>query len=214
MEQDAHRRGIVIGARAARDRVVMGAQDEDAVARPDLDGVGLALSFAAREGMTAERDAAVLEVAGHGGLTARRVPADQEAGEVPGRVIAREHLLERRGRRHGPGRAAVQQPPDRAQDESKEAKGPAQRAVEERHGCSRGAAERWGVGGHVWAPHSVEHDDAAGDLAAAHRREALVDLVERVGPAHQLVDLEAPVEVEIDELREVDIGVHGAVLVP
>ena len=122
VEQDAHRRGIVIGPRAARDRIVMGAQDEDAIARPDLDGVGLALSFAAREGMTAERDAAVLEVAGHGGLTARRVPADQEAGEVPGRVIAREHRVERSGRRQGPGRAAVQQPPDRAQDESEEAK--------------------------------------------------------------------------------------------
>ena len=100
----------------------MGAQDEDAIARSDLDGVGLAVPFVAREGMTAEGDAAVLEVAGHGGLTARRVAADQEAGEVPGRVIAREHLVERSGRRHGPGRAAIQQPPDRAQDESEEAK--------------------------------------------------------------------------------------------
>ena len=100
----------------------MGAEDEDAVARPDLDGVGLALPFAAREWMTAERDAAVLEVAGHGGLTARRVPADQEAGEVPGRVIARKDRVERSGRRHGPGGAAVQQPPDRAKDESEEAK--------------------------------------------------------------------------------------------
>jgi len=94
----------------------------------------LALSFVAREGMTAERNAAVLEVAGHGGLTARRVPADQEAGEIPGRVIARERRVERRGRRHGPDRAAVQQPHDRAQDESEETESPAQRAVEERHG--------------------------------------------------------------------------------
>ncbi len=130
----------------------MGAQDEDAIARPDLDGVGLALSFAAREGMTAERDAAVLEVAGHGGLTARGVPADQEAGEVPGRVIAREHLVERSGRRHGPGRAAVQQPPDRTQDESEEAKRPAQRAVEERHGCAGALPSVWGCGGPCLGP--------------------------------------------------------------
>ena len=76
VEQDADGGGIVIGARAARDRVVMGAKDEDAIARSDLDGVGLAVSFVAREGMPAERDAAVLEVAGHGGLAARRVAAD------------------------------------------------------------------------------------------------------------------------------------------
>ena len=87
-----------------------------------FDGAGLALSFAAREGMTAERNAAVLEVAGHGGLTARGVPANQEAGEVPGRVIAREHRVERSGGRHRPGGAAVQQPPHRAKDESQEAK--------------------------------------------------------------------------------------------
>src|SRR5438034_2480612 len=46
---------------------------------------------------------------------------------------------------------------------------------------------------------SVEDDDAAGHLAAPQRLEALVDLVERPGPADELVELEAAVEVQVDQ---------------
>src|SRR6185369_7532503 len=58
---------------------------------------------------------------------------------------------------------------------------------------------------------SVEHDHAAGHLTGPQRGEALVDLVERVGTADQLVDLEPAVEVEVDQLREVHVGPHRAV---
>src|SRR5215510_7805755 len=58
---------------------------------------------------------------------------------------------------------------------------------------------------------SVEDHHAAGHLAAGEVPEALVDLGERVGPADQLVDLQAAVHVEVDQPREVDVRPHRAV---
>src|SRR5215472_11537547 len=57
----------------------------------------------------------------------------------------------------------------------------------------------------------VEDDDAASHLAPAHRREALVDLVELPGAADELVDLEPPLEVEVHQLREIEVRADGAV---
>src|SRR2546422_9808076 len=56
-----------------------------------------------------------------------------------------------------------------------------------------------------------EDHDPAGHLTAPQRGESLVDLRELIGPAHELVDLESAVEVEIDEPRKVDVRAHGAV---
>src|SRR3984893_11455425 len=58
---------------------------------------------------------------------------------------------------------------------------------------------------------SVEHHDAAGDLSGSQRLEAVVDLIELVGAADELVELEPAVEVELDETREVDRRPHRAV---
>src|SRR5215467_14398128 len=60
-------------------------------------------------------------------------------------------------------------------------------------------------------PALVEHHHAAGDLARRECLEAVVDLVERVGAAHELVELEPALEIELDETREVDGRAHRAV---
>src|SRR5437016_11107599 len=70
---------------------------------------------------------------------------------------------------------------------------------------------RWAVAAGAARGGSAEDDDAAGDLAAPERLEPFVDLVELVGPADQLVDLEPAVEVEIDQPREIDVRPHRAV---
>src|SRR5438445_253714 len=49
-----------------------------------------------------------------------------------------------------------------------------------------------------------EDDDAASHLAAPERLEALVDLVERKGATDELVELQATVEVELHQAREVE----------
>ena len=51
---------------------------------------------------------------------------------------------------------------------------------------------------------SVEDDDGAGDLALLHGFEAVVDLVERDARAHELVEHELAVHVEIDVARHVE----------
>src|SRR5262245_2595258 len=58
---------------------------------------------------------------------------------------------------------------------------------------------------------SVEHDHTAGDLPAGEIAEALVDVGQRIGPAHQLVHLEPAFHVEVDEPREVDVGPYRTI---
>src|SRR5882724_5648369 len=58
---------------------------------------------------------------------------------------------------------------------------------------------------------SIERHDAARHLPRPQRREPLVDLLDLVGPAHQLVDLQALLHVQLDEAREVQVGPHRAV---
>src|SRR5262245_15126046 len=58
---------------------------------------------------------------------------------------------------------------------------------------------------------SVEHHHAAGHLAGRERREALVDVLQPVGPADQLVELEPALHVEVDQARKVDDGADRAV---
>src|SRR2546428_453957 len=49
-----------------------------------------------------------------------------------------------------------------------------------------------------------EDDDATRHLPGPQQLEPLVDLLERVRPADQLIELQPAVEVELDELREID----------
>src|SRR3972149_5190650 len=58
---------------------------------------------------------------------------------------------------------------------------------------------------------SVEDHHPARDLAGPHGGEALVDLLDLVYAADELVELEPAVEVEVDEAREVARRPHGAV---
>src|SRR5204863_523670 len=58
---------------------------------------------------------------------------------------------------------------------------------------------------------TLEHHHAARHLTGAQRREALVDLLECVGAAHQLVDLEVAGQVLVDQPGEVEVRTHGAV---
>src|SRR6516162_476341 len=58
---------------------------------------------------------------------------------------------------------------------------------------------------HVGASEISEHDDPARHLPAAERREPVVDLLELVRAAHQLIDLQPAVQVENDQLREFDV---------
>src|SRR5207244_425074 len=57
----------------------------------------------------------------------------------------------------------------------------------------------------------ADDDGAASHLAAPERLEALVDLVERIGAADELVELQATVEVELHQAREVEGGPDRAV---
>src|SRR5438445_10802088 len=56
-----------------------------------------------------------------------------------------------------------------------------------------------------------EHDDPTRHLPTAECRKPLVDLAELVGSADQLVDLQTAVQVQVDQLREVDVRAHRAV---
>src|SRR6266545_8340225 len=56
---------------------------------------------------------------------------------------------------------------------------------------------------------SVEDDHAARDLARPHGGEALVDVLQRVGAADELIQLQTALHVEVDEDREVDVRTHG-----
>ena len=121
MEQHADRRRVVVGAGAARDGVVVRTEDEHAIAEPEIDREGLTAALRPRECMATERNAAVLEVARHRGLTRGRVAADQEARQRERRVVAAEYVVEWGGRSDWPGRGAIQAPDDRAKRESEEA---------------------------------------------------------------------------------------------
>src|SRR5690349_15641229 len=62
---------------------------------------------------------------------------------------------------------------------------------------------------------SIKHDDAAGNFAAAHGLEALVDVVEGDAARDELVKLQAATEIEVDVARHVDaeaVGPHVGAL--
>jgi len=65
--------------------------------------------------------------------------------------------------------------------------------------------------GVVFGPFLRKTTTPRATLAAPQRGEPLVDLAELVGPAHQLVDHQAAVEIEIDQARKIEIGRHRAV---
>src|SRR3990172_1204504 len=57
----------------------------------------------------------------------------------------------------------------------------------------------------------LEGDDAARDLPLPHRLEGVVDPLERVGAADQLVQLELASQVQLDQLRHVQPEARASV---
>ena len=57
---------------------------------------------------------------------------------------------------------------------------------------------------------SVEDDDTADVLSVAHRVVPLVDLVERVGPGHEVVQVQLSLRVHLEEARDVATDVARA----
>src|SRR6266536_1752015 len=61
-------------------------------------------------------------------------------------------------------------------------------------------------------PTSIEHDHAARHGAGHHQTKALDDLVELIGTADQVVEIELLVHVEIGEDREIDVWAYRTVI--
>src|ERR1043166_9107749 len=57
---------------------------------------------------------------------------------------------------------------------------------------------------------AIKHDYAAGDGARDEQAEALVDFIEFVGAADEIVEVELLVHVEIGEDGEIHVGPHRA----
>src|SRR5262249_60321407 len=61
----------------------------------------------------------------------------------------------------------------------------------------------------------LEHDDGAGDLAGLHGPEELVDVLELAAAGDHLVELEAPLPIQLDVARHIHLeagGAHAAAL--
>src|SRR5690606_6939959 len=61
---------------------------------------------------------------------------------------------------------------------------------------------------------SSEGEHAAGEVAVVHVLDGATDVAERVRPGDQLVELEAPGQVQLDEQRDVLVRAAGAVAAP
>jgi hypothetical protein len=90
---------------------MMRAQHEHARALAKLDREGLPVALGAGEAMTAEGDAAVLQIAGQGRLARRIVAPAEEPGQRRGRIISHEDRLKRGGRRDRAAGAGIEPPP-------------------------------------------------------------------------------------------------------
>jgi hypothetical protein len=71
--------------------------------------------------MAGEGDAPELEIAGQRHFPRRVVPAAEQAGEGDRRVVTHQHRFERRGWRGGAAGPAVEEPPQRPQEQPAEA---------------------------------------------------------------------------------------------